>query len=816
MPGDLRYILRTLLRSPRFAATAALVLALGIGANSSVFAVVYAVLLRPLPYADPSRIAVLLNASEQGGGTQPATPGDFEDYRAQSRSFERMAAASLWSPTLTGDDRAEQLSGLRASASLFEVLGIRPAYGRLFDAGDEAAGGPAIVVLTYGLFERRFGGDPAIVGRTITLDGKAYTVAGVTPRGFYFPPFWAPKTEVYTPAVFRPDGDGRGPGYLRIFARLKHRVSLEQARAELRIIAARLAREYPRSNAGVTARLTPIHEMTTGDIRPVLLVLLGAVGCTLLIACANVANLLVARAYQRRKEIAIRRSLGAERFHLVRQFVLESTLLSAAGGAAGLILAWWAIPLFVATVPDLGRFQLPRRGEIGVTGAVFTFNAAICLATALFCGLITAFHASRADLNADLKQSGRGQVATRHGRRLRNALATAEIAIALLLLTGAGLLVESYRNLRAIDPGFDPKGVVAVNVGLAASGHRDPDRRAQFYREALEQLRSLPGAAAASAVNHVPLVGDQFGTTLTIEGQPLPAPGRSPKAVYRVAFPGYFETMRMRLLEGRDFTARDAEDAPGVAVVNATAAKAFWPGQDPIGKRIRQGDAQATGPWLSVAGVIADVKQWNWSDPAEPEIYLPFAQDADYRHNPASFLTMTLVVRAPDTAGLAGLIRERIAQIDRNISIPNVLTMDRAIEDLTWQPRTSMGVVLSFAVVALLLASVGIYGVVSFIVAGRTQEIGVRMALGARRRDVLAMIVRESLAPVVAGVGIGLAAAFALTRLMSSMLFGVRATDPAVFGGVALGLAAIALVASLVPARRASRLDPLAALRHEG
>ncbi len=816
MLADLRYAFRTLLKTPRFTVMAVLVLALGIGANSAMFTVVYSVLLRPLPYQDPDRVTVILASAEKTGGTMPMTPGDFEDYHDQTRSFTDVAAAYVWGPTLTGKDRAEQMDGLRASATLFQVLGVKPVYGRLFSPEDSRADAQDTVVLTYDLFQRRFGGDPNLIGRTLVLDGKAHTVIGVTPRGFYFPPFWNVKAEIYAPATFRAEGEGgRGPGYLRLFARLKPGVSLNQARAEVKTIASRIATAYPRASGGLTATVTPIHEMSVGSIRPILLVLFGAVLFTLMIACANIANLLIARASSRRKEIAIRQSLGAERFHLIRQFLAETTVLAVSGGVLGLVLAAWVVPLFVASIPEIGQFRLPRNNEIHVTAAVLLFNFVICLATALFCGLLTAVNSGRVDLNGSLKESGRGQVASRAGRRLRTVLATAEIAIALLLLTGAGLLVESYRNLRAVDPGFDPAGVLVVNVGLAASEHRDPDRRAQFYAQALEQFRALPGVVAASAVNHVPLAGDRFGMQLTIEGRPIPAPGNTPKAVYRVAMPGYFNTMRIRLQQGRDFTDRDTESAPGVVILNSTAARNFWPGENPIGKRLRRGDAQSKTPWLTVVGVLADLKQSDWAAAADNEAYYPFLQDSLYRHEPASFATMTLVVRAANSTGLGAAIRERIGQIDRNISVPNVLAMERVIEDVTWQPRTSMTLILFFASVALILAAVGIYAVVSFVVAGRTQEIGLRMALGARQIDVLGMIVWQSLPPVGAGVGIGLVAAIALTRLMSSMLFGIRATDPFVFGVVALGLAVIAIMASLIPARRAARLDPVIALRHE-
>ena len=813
---DLRLAFRSLLHAPRFAAMAISVLALGIGANSAMFTIVDSILLRPLPYGDPQRVAVVLATSERSGGMMPVTPGDFQDFREQNHSFEQLGAAHVWSPTLTGIDRAERIEGLRASSDLFDILKVSPALGRFFSKEDGRPNSANVVVLTHGLFQRRFGGAASVIGQDITLDGKKYTIIGVTPEGFHFPPFWATNAEMFSAGEFRPEGEAsRGPGYLRLFGRLKPGVSIDQANADLRTIAARLAASYPRTNAGLTTTVTPIHEMAVGRIRPVLLVLFGAVACTLLIACANVANLLVARASSRSKEIAIRQSLGATRSSLVRLFLAESLALAACGGLAGLALAWWAVPAFTSSIPELTAFRLPRRTEIHLSSGVVLFNAALCLAKALFCGLITAWQTRRVDLNGALKAGGRGGAGTRSGRRMRFALTTAEIAIALLLLSGAGLLIESYRKLSSVDPGFDPAGVIAVNVGLAASQHSAPDKRAQFYQEALRELSSLPGVTNVSAVNHVPLAGDRFGTQLTIQDHPAVRPEDTPNAVYRVATPGYLKTMRMRLLHGRDFTPADNESSEGVVILNASAAKRFWPGQNPIGKRLHRGDAQAQRPWLTVVGVVADVKQSDWAVSADNEVYLPFDQDADYRHNPASFLTMTLVIRAGNASGLGAAIRDRIATIDRNVSTPGIFLMDQVIRDVTWQPRTSMMLVMFFGAFAALLAAVGIYAVMSFLVAGRTREIGVRMALGARRFDVVRTVVRDAAPPAVIGLALGLGLAAMLTRFMSTMLYEVKPLDATVFAGVTGLIACVVAGACLAPARRAANLDPLEALRQD-
>lgn len=815
MFSDVRYAVRTLLRSPRFTAMAVLVLALGIGATTAVFAVVNSVLLQPLPYQDPGAIAVILAASEQRGGRMPVTPGDYQDFREQNRSFQDVAAASLWGPTLTGFDRAEKLEGLRVSAGLFRVLGVNALHGRIFVPEDEAASGSEVAILTYGIFQRRFGGDASIIGRTVTLDGIKHTVVGVMPPDFYFPPFWASKGEIFAIGRYRAGEDGaRGPGFLRLFGRLRPGVAFDEAGAEIRTIAARLAQIH-RRNAGLTATVTPIHEMSVGSIRPVLIVLFGAVACTLLIGCANVSGLLIARAGSRRKETAIRLSLGAERRHIVRQSLAESALLAGVGSVAAIVLVRWVVPVFVAAAPDIGNLRLPRRDEIEIGFAVFGFHVVTSVLTALLCGAVSALNSSRIDLHADLKESGRGQVALRSGARARGILAAAEIAVALLLLTGAGLLVESYRNLRSLDPGFNPEGVVAVNVGLAASEFRDAARRTQFYTRALQEFRAIPGVTAASAVNHVPLAGDRFGINFIVEGRPEPALGNTPNGVWRVAMPGYFSTMAIRLIEGRDFSERDDRDAPAVVIVNASLARRFWPSESPLGKHIRRGTFETASPWMTVIGVVADVKQSDWEAPAEDELWMPYLQDPEYRDNPAAFLTMTLVLRGPGAGSLGTAIRDRIASIDRNISVPKIFVMEQVVRDVTWQPRAWMSVMLFFGLFATVLAAVGIYAVMSSMVAARTQEIGVRMALGARPLDVFGMVLRDAARPVAAGVMAGLAAAAVLTRVMGAMLYGVVPLEPVVFAAGTAAVVAVALLACSAPALRAAGLDPIRALRSE-
>jgi putative ABC transport system permease protein len=816
MGRDLLYSLRVLRKSPRFPSTAVLVLALGIGANSAIFSLVYSVLLRPLPYRDPGRLAVILGSSEKRGGAFSVPPADYLDFRERNHSFSSMAAAEVWGPSLTGSGEAEELHGLRASSSLFEVLGVDAAAGRVFLPEDGRAGAAPVVVLGAGLFKRRFGGDLAAIGRTITLNQASYTIVGVLPETFYFPPFWALDAEIYTPLAFPPQkAQDRDMSTLRVFARLRPGVEWTQASGDVRAIARNLAREYPRSNAEKSAVVTPLHEMAVGNVRTSLTILLGAVGCTLLIACANLANLFLVRATARHKEVAIRQALGAARGALVRQLMTESLLICFAGGVLGLLAARWAVGAFVAGLPAAGNLRMPRQQEIALGVPVIAFNFALCLLTGLLFGLMPALRASRTDLNSSLKEAARGSTTERSGLRIRGALVAAEIALALMLLSGAGLLVRSFQNLRELDPGFDPHHVVAISLPVSGSEHAPADRRATFYREVVTQLRAMPGVRAASAVNHVPIAGDLFRLGVVIEGRPAPRPGDTPSAAYRVALPGYFQTIGMRLVRGRDFEEPDNESALPVAVINQTMAQHYWPSEDALGKRFRLESGNGR-PWMTVVGIIHDARQQSWAARTDEEMYIPFLQDADYLHNKASFLSMTLVARTRGpVSALAPLVRERIRAIDRNIPVAAMTSMARVVSDAVWQPRMATSVLSGFAVLALVLATTGIFAVMSYIVAGRTQEIGIRMALGARQADVLRMVLWQSLRPVALGVGLGLCGALALTRLMATLLYQVSPTDPLVLTGVTLLLAAVASVAGLLPARRAARIDPLIALRHE-
>ncbi len=807
MREDLRYAFRSLRKSPRFALAAIAVLALGIGANTAMFSVVYHVLLSPLPFPDSARLVFIEESSLRDGSTSPTARATFQDWRGQSRSFESIAAAEMFGASLTGGDRPEEVDGLHVSTSLLKVLRSQPLIGRGFDAGDEGA---RVVLLSYTLWQRRFAGDATVLGRTITLNGERYQVIGVMPRSFRFPPFWAVKTELWAPLEFSPrrmtDRNGRS---LRVFARLKDGTTIESAAAEMGGIAQRLAQAYPDSNQDRGARVTALAEVTVGRVRQALGVLAGAVAFLLLIVCANVANLLLARAGGRRREIALRLALGAGRGRLVRQLLFESVLLSAAGAACGIVLASWALSALAANIGEASRFALPRFQEIGMGTAVLAFTAAISCATAILFGMIPALRASRLDLHAALKESGRSSEAAR--TPLRRLLVAGEVAVSLVLVAGAGLMLRSLTQLGRVDAGFDPRNVLTMRLVLTGSPQAaTPERRNAFYKEALERVRAVPGVESASGINHLPLAGDLWTFSFAVEGRPAPAPSARPQAAFRTIFPGYFRTMRIPLLRGRDIDERDTGSAPRVVVINQTMAAMYWPGEDALGKRIRLGSS-AENPWYTVAGIVKDSGQADWGATPAAEFYFPQEQ------NPEDIQRyLTLVVRtARNPLGVATAVEEAVWSLDRDLPLASVLSMEQVVARAQWQPRFSATLLAGFAAMALLLAAVGIYGVMAFDVSRRTREIGVRMALGARPADVLRDVLLSGARLTLAGIAVGTAGAFALTRYLGSLLYHVSATDPAVFAAAALVLVAAALAAVWLPARRATLVDPAIALRGE-
>ena len=804
---DLRYGGRNLLRTPMFTLVAVITLALGIGANAAIFSVVNAVLLRPLAYKDPDRLVTLLHIF-----SNPVAVANYIDWRDQSRSFEAMGAAEYWSPNLTGTDPPEHLLGLRMTQNLLPMLGVEPLLGRVFLPGEDQTGAEHEVVLSHRLWQRRFNSDPNVLGKSIVLDGQGYTVIGVMPLEFKFAPFWAIHAELWAPLAFGDRIHNRGGNSLRVFARLKPGVTLREARAEVATITARLEKQYPGTNRDVF--VTPLKENVVGKVETPLLVLLGAVGFVLLIACANVAHMLLARTADRQKEIAVRTALGAGRWRVMRQFLTENLLLAALGAAAGLLLAMWGTRGLVLLSPA----KLPRVDMVAIDTPVVLFLLGVTVLTALAFGLAPAWHAAIGNLSGALKEGGRGGTDGIRRNRLRSFLVASEFALAFILLIGAGLMIRSFFALQSVDPGFNPHRVLAMVVSVAGSNEADAERRALFYRQLLDRVRALPGVESAGGINHLPLAGDIWGWSFNIEGRPKPRPGESPGAVYRVVMPGYFETMRLPVLRGRAITERDDARVPGVVLINERAASQYWPGEDPIGKRMSfEADAYKLPIWLTVIGVVKNAKQSDWADDIDPEAYLAALQNRDFLGAVGSHIAyLTLVVRTSgDPAALAAPVKRTVWSFDRNLPISEVVTMDRVVADATAEPRFEMLLLSVFAAIALLLAAVGIYGVMSYSVSRRTHEIGIRISLGASRADVLRMVVRQGMVQVLAGTAVGVAGALLLSRLMAGMLYGVRPTDPATFAAVGIVLGLAALAATGVPARGATRIDPMVALRHE-
>jgi putative ABC transport system permease protein len=813
---DLRYGARLLIKKPAFTLIAVTTLALGIGTTSAIFSVVNGVLLRPLEYRDPQEIVTLLN---QGRG--PVSPANFLDLRTQTQSFEQMAAAEAWGGTLTGNDKPEEIGGLRMGEGLFELLGVPALIGRTLQPEDFQPGKSQVLVLSHKLWKRAFGGNPGIVGQPVTFSGESYTVVGVMQPQFYFPPFWSTRAELWAPLDLRDRANSRGGSSLRVFARLKPGVSMAQAQSEIDAVNTRLADAYPDANAGINIRVDPMNEKVVGNVRLALLVLSCAVGLVLLIACANVACLLLAQAATREKETVVRVALGASRWRILRQLLTESLLLSLCGAVTGTLVAVWGVDLLTTLLAgNTTSFsvRLPRLSEIKVDSTAFAFTLGVSLLTSVVFGLAPAVGASKPDLNQVLKESGRGPTGGR--RRLREALVVAELALALVMLIGAGLLMNSFLKLHSVDPGFNPRNVLTMTTSLAGNTQYVGPQREALYRQLTERLSALPGVESASAINHLPLAGDRWGMPLTIEGRPLPPPGHGIEVAFRVSRPDYFQTMGIALRAGRDFTEHDRPDAPGVIIINETLARQHWPDEDPIGRRVTLDDprdASRPAEWLTVVGIVKDVKQESWVDEPSNEIYVPFQQSRGFfRSTARHYASMTMVVRTKVEPGsLAEAAQATMRAFDRNLPVSNVVTMEQVIADSLWQPRFNLLLIAFFAGVALLLAAVGLYGVMSYSIAQRTHEVGLRMALGAQRGDVIKLVLTQGMKLTVAGVTLGLLASAALTRLMSTLLYGVSATDPTTFATIAMVLIGVAVVACLVPARRATKVDPMVALRYE-
>jgi predicted permease len=808
MRSDVRYALRSLWKTPRFSLAAVLTLALGIGATTAMFSIVYNVYLRPLAYPQPEQLVFVQESSLRHGGISPTAAATYADWRDQQDVFESIAAAEAWGASLTGTNRPEEVAGLRVSTSLLSVLRVSPMLGRGFEAEDEGTEAGRVVLLSYSLWQRRFGGDASAVGRPVTLNGASYRVIGVMPAEFRFPPFWQTKAEVWAPLITPPQrAHDRAGRSLRVFARLKPGVSLQRANAAMSAIASRIERAYPETNTDRGARVIPLREVVVGPIRQALMVLFGAVAFLLSIACANVANLLLGRASGRQKDIAIRLALGAARGRLVRQLLMESLALSLAGGVLGIAFSGWIVAALQASVADANRFTLPRIQEAGMGGMVLLFSFTISAATGILFGLAPALQSSRPDLHATLKQGGRGN--SRHGRtRLRTVLVAGEIAVSLMLLGGAGLMMRSFARLVAVDPGFDPRNVITMRLILTGSPHAAPERRNAFYRQVLDRVAAVPGVESASGINHLPLAGDLWTFSFAVEGRPASPPSQEPSAAFRVIFPGYFHAMRIPLLRGRDFTAHDDAGAGRVVIVNETMARRYWPGEDAVGRRIR---LDSNGPWYSVVGIAKDVEQSDWGTTRGNEFYFSQLQ------NPSDIQRyLTLVVRtAGDPAALTGAIQAAVASLDRDLPVADVLTMQQVVDRAVWQPRFSTTMLGAFAALALVLAAIGIYGVMSYDVGRRTPEIGIRMALGARPVDVLRSVLTEGAKLTAAGTAAGLAGALLLTRYLRTLLYEVSPNDPIVLAGAAALLGWVAMAAVWMPARRATKVHPINALRNE-
>src|SRR5215213_2113113 len=801
---DLRYAARLQRKNPGFTIVAVIALALGIGANTAIFSVVNTILLRPLAYKDPERLVMVWeDATRHGYPRDTPAAANFVDWRDQNQVFEGMAAIDDTSFNLTGAGDPERLEGRRVSANLFPLLGVDPQIGRVFTAAEDQPGAQRVVLLSYALWQRRFGGDPNIVGRALTLNGESHVVVGVMPARFQLP---SSDDQAWVPIAFTQQETGnRGRHYLQVLARLKPGVSLTQAQSEMSTIAARLQQQYPQFNTELGATVQPLQEHLVGDIKPALLILLGAVGLVLLIACANVANLLLARAAVRQKEIAVRVALGARRWRLIRQFLTESVLLSTLGGLVGLAIAYGGLVLLKAFIPE----NISQAREISIDVKVLGFTFLVSVATGLIFGLAPAIQAARLNQIETLKAGGRDAATGGGGKRLRGLLVMAEVAISLVLLIGAGLLINSFLRLRNVDPGFRAGNLLTMKIVLPESKYGEVERRSAFYTELIQRVQSLAGVRSAAVTTNLPLYRQGNSIGIGIEGQPAPPPGQERIVVTRIVSPGYFDTMGIPLLRGLQLTEQDTDTTPNVVVISEAMARRYWPGEEVIGKRIATGRIRKPEDWIQVVGVVKDVRQFELTAEPKPQMYLTYKQAA-------FFDARDLVVKTDvDPASAAATVRKAVWEIDKDHPVSNIHTMEEILADSIARQRFSMLLLAIFAAVALVLAGVGIYGVMSYSVAQRTHEIGIRMALGAQTGAVLKLAVGYGLKLVIAGLVIGLIAAFALTRVMSTLLFGVTATDPTTFTLISLLLIAVAALASYIPARRATKVNPIIALRYE-
>ena len=788
-----------LVKAPAFTSLVVLILGLGIGVNTAIFSIVYAVALKPLPFAEPSRLIAIHGGRSTNSDVALAYP-DFVDFREQAIGIEQMGGYTSGGVTLTGNGDPDALDASFVTPDFFEVLGVKPLTGRLFQPSDNVKGAAPVAILSEAVWRRRFAADPGVIGRGITIDRTGFTIVGVMAQDFEFP-YQADRVEIWLPTIADPFVaslmDGRGASFMYAIGRLKPGVAPAQAESELAAIAARLAQQYPTSNAGRTIAVVPLHDDIVNDYRRGLVLLLGAVGVVLLIACANVANLLLARGAARHKEIAIRMALGAGRARLIRQLLVEALAFSIAAGLVGIILSLWGVAALVAATP----LDIPRLQSARVDTTVLAFATFVSMATGIIFGVAPALQLSRPDHAEALNEAGRGSSGTRAARTGR-ALVVAEIALSLVLLTGAGLLVRSFLQLQRVEPGFVPQR--AVTMQLLLPGSRYPDEAAQirFFRQVHERMTASPGVQSAAVSTTLPMSGSNLGAGFTVDDHPVANPAVRPTAAGFAISPDYFATMGIQLVRGRVFTARDDEDGPPVAIINETMARRFWPNEDPVGRRL----TSYAGVSREIVGIVRDVKNRDLAENAGPQLYTPYVQ------RPWPFLAVVARTTG-DPVGLAATLRQAVASVDPDLAAADVRTIDDYLAQSVATPRFNATLIAGFAILAVFLAGCGLYGVMSYAVVQRRREIGIRMALGAQPGDVRGMVVSQALKMGVTGLLVGLAGAFAAARLLANLLFGIGPSDPVTFATMCGLLLGVVLVAAYVPARRATRVDPMVALR---
>jgi predicted permease len=803
---DIRYGARSLWKRPASTVVALVTLALGIGVNTAIFSAVDSILLRPLPLKDPDRlVSIWEQGLAQGVNQNEVAPANFFDLRTQTQSFEGIGAHGPQDLNLTGDGEPERLNGELVSANVLSLLGVEPALGRSFVANEDQPGQEHVVVLSDALWQRRFNRDPSIVNRNITLNGESFTVVGVMPRGFFFP---ERETELWIPWAMEPEqASGRGDHYLRLVARLKPGATLQQANADVAAIGGRLAAEYPKTNEGLSFIVNTLHQDYVGDLRLPILIMFAAVGLVLLIACANVANLLLAQATTRRKEIAIRIALGARRWTIVRQLLIESLMLASIGGVLGVFGALWGVQALGKLLPD----TLSKLQTVNVDARVLLFTLGVSLLTAIVFGGVPAILAARAKPGHTLSDVARDAAGGTSGRYVRRILVVSEVALAVVLLVGAGLLIRTFQLLRQVNTGFSTENVLTMRMVLPMPKYGKPEARRAFYDQVLQRIQEVPGIESAGMISFLPLSFSGMNFSFSVEGQASPGDMKLPFALYRVVSPDYFRAMQIPLQRGRFFDSRDTFDSPPVIMISRRLAEQYWPGEDPTGKRLKIGPLDSPNPWLTVIGVISDVRQAGLYGDPRMDIYAPYAQERR-----AFIAPRDLVLRTKgDAASVAAAVRQAVWSVDKDQPVSHVRTMDQVFAAAISQERFQALLLGLFAALALVLACVGLYGVISYAVAQRTHEIGVRMALGAQPFDVLRLVLRQGMGLTIAGLIVGIGIGLVAARVLSDLLYGVTPRDPLTFVGVPALLLLVAFLACYIPARRATRIDPLVALRYE-